>query len=303
MTTMKIMMKSKCLVPLLVVVIILLVSLLSLTTQGVAFWNKLAEVLDVQAPHSEANSYDLSVHYLDVGKADAVLIQVKDRAFMIDSAKFSSFDNIMLYLEKRGIEKLDALFLTHPDNDHIGSAHKLIEEVPIETLYMNNKEGESSEYYLLIETLDSIDERIIIEDTVLNYGEAIFEIYVPEGENLSSNNSSLVIRLCYEDIELLFMGDTEEDIEKFYIDSKKDLSADVLMVAHHGSKTGTTEGFLEYVSPSIAVISTGYQTNTLPDTQVLDNLLKQNIEIYRTDTDGTIMLCANNEDDIVVFTE
>lgn len=109
------------------------------------------------------------------------------------------------------------------------------------------------------------------------------------------NNNSLVFKLVYKDFSIMFTGDIEEEAEKAileqYSDNINKLQANILKIAHHGSKTSTTEKFLKTVSPKIALIGVG-KNNKFghPNGQVIERLKANKVKIYRTDEDGEICI-------------
>ena len=109
------------------------------------------------------------------------------------------------------------------------------------------------------------------------------------------NNNSLVFKLVYKDFSIMFTGDIEEEAEKAileqYSNNINKLQANILKIAHHGSKTSTTENFLKTVSPKIALIGVGKNNNFgHPNEQVIERLKENGVKVYRTDTDGEISI-------------
>ena len=118
------------------------------------------------------------------------------------------------------------------------------------------------------------------------------------------NNNSLVFKLVYKDFSIMFTGDIEEEAEKAileqYSNNINKLQANVLKIAHHGSKTSTTEDFLKTVSPKIALIGVGKNNNFgHPNEQVIERLKENGVKVYRTDTDGEISIVVNRNGEIV----
>ena len=118
------------------------------------------------------------------------------------------------------------------------------------------------------------------------------------------NNNSLVFKLVYKDFSIMFTGDIEEVAEKGIVEQYSDninkLQANILKIAHHGSKTSTTEDFLKTISPKIALIGVG-KNNTFghPNEQVIERLKENGVKVYRTDTDGEISIVVNRNGEIV----
>lgn len=140
------------------------------------------------------------------------------------------------------------------------------------------------------------DQKVKIEENLY------FDILWPNSKRVINenniNNNSLVCKMMYSNISVLFTGDIEEMAEKAILEKYKStniLEATILKVAHHGSKTSSTIEFLQAVNPKYAVISVG-KNNKFghPADSTLENLKKINCKIYRTDTDGEIMIKINN---------
>ena len=114
------------------------------------------------------------------------------------------------------------------------------------------------------------------------------------------NNNSLVFKFIYKDFSILFTGDIESIAEKEILEKYKNdlesLKANILKVAHHGSKTSSTQEFLELVSPKIALIGVGKNNNFgHPNQDVLKRLIDLGVKVYRTDENGEIIITINNQ--------
>ena len=169
---------------------------------------------------------------------------------------------------------------------------------------MIGKQFEESDNYKKLVKIAK-EKKIIIN--IVNAGEKLeiekelyFDVLWPEKEKNvaenSINNNSLVLKLNYKQFNILFTGDiekiAEEEIVKKY--KSKELKADILKIAHHGSKTSSIEKFIDLVSPQIALIGVGENNKfNHPNEEVIDRLEKKNIKIYRTDKNGEISLKIN----------
>jgi len=119
-----------------------------------------------------------------------------------------------------------------------------------------------------------------------------------------SNNSSILLRVEYGEVSLLFTGDLEEQAEKIILRqvNHEDLNADILKVGHHGSETSTSDEFLEVINPKVAVISVGKDNKyNHPSLKVIDKLMKKGITFYRTDEDNTIELEIDGVDIVTIL--
>lgn len=233
----------------------------------------------------------MEVHFLDVGQADCQLIVLPTgQTMVIDVGNNDDADLICYYLDSLGIEKIDYLVGTHPHEDHIGALDVLINNYDIGNVYMPDARADTRTYRDVIEALsaNSIEPVITSAGAVL-YDDGLlkFEAVAPVKKYDDLNNASIVIRLTYKDASFLFTGDAEEESEN---DIKGDISADVLSVGHHGSSTSTSDRFLSRVDPMYAVISCGIGNDYgHPHYETIDKLENDDITIYRTDRDGTLI--------------
>ncbi|MCI1946080.1 ComEC/Rec2 family competence protein [Clostridium luticellarii] len=247
----------------------------------------------------KVKSSQLLVHYIDVGQGDSELIQINGKNLLIDAGPNDSENKLMSYLNKQNIEKLDYVIATHPDEDHIGGMSSVIKKYEIDGFYAPRKTTDTLTFEKMIVSLKDKNMKIDVPnplDTKLNLGENITaEILAPNSSTYEdTNNYSIVLKITYGDTKFLFTGDAETKSESEMTDKNYDLSADVLKVGHHGSSSSTSEEFLDRVNPKIAVISCGKNNKYgHPTKKTINKLKKKNIQIYRTDVDGTILLTSD----------
>lgn len=232
---------------------------------------------------------DLRIYFIDVGQGDSTLILTpKGNSILIDGggSETGSFDvgeKILLpYLLDRGVTKIDYMMISHFDSDHVGGLFSILENLRVEHVLISKQGKESENYKHFLE----ISKRKKIKVIYLEAGDRInieknmfFEILFPTRNLISENilnNNSIVARLVYKNFKILFTGDIEEIAEKelikLYSKTNK-LRADILKVAHHGSKSSTIASFLKLVNPRISLIGVG-ATNTFghPNIGVLERL-------------------------------
>lgn len=212
----------------------------------------------------------LRITLFDVGQGDAALVATpRNRHFLIDTGRWQPGYNsakyiILPHLKAKGIDKLDAVFLSHPHADHIGGIVELINQIPIDTIYNSGAEYDSQLYLryhrraarkgIPVVSLSAGD-RVPLDPSIRLF------IYGPNSPNASSNvnNRSLILELVYGDTEFLFMGDAEQGQEQQLISSYPNLSdTDFLKAPHHGSKTSSTAPFLNMASPSLSTVSLAF---------------------------------------------
>lgn len=246
------------------------------------------------------NSENLNVHFIDVGQGDCIFIQIPNgETMLIDSGENGLGPEIIDYMEKYGAEKIDYLIATHPHSDHIGSMAYIIDNFEIKSVYMPKVSTNTVTFENLLEAVSDKNLRIInakagvsIADNETFSADILAPVSIDNKEEL--NNCSVVIKLNYLDTSFLFTGDAEKsELDEIV----GDVSADVLKVGHHGSKTSTYEEFIKKVSPSIAVISVG-EDNVYnhPHPEAISILKEYAESIYRTDKDGTVIVSSDGQE-------
>ncbi len=181
----------------------------------------------------------------------------------------------------------------------------VLEELKVKKVYISKQIEKSEKYneFLNITNQKNIEVHEVVAGNRIHIEKNLyFDVLWPDHEQITRNalnNNSVVFNLYYKNFSMLFTGDIEEiaenEILNLYSSNKNILSADVLKVGHHGSKTSTTEDFLNTVNPKIAVIGVGKNNNFgHPNMNVLDRLMNLNTSIYRTDLNGEIMIDVNN---------
>ncbi|MFU0824668.1 ComEC/Rec2 family competence protein [Clostridium sp.] len=247
---------------------------------------------------STKSSGDLKVHFIDVGQADSILITQGSNSMLIDAGNNEDSNLVVNYLKKQGITKLDYVVGTHPHEDHIGGLDAVIRAFDVKKVYMPKKTSTTKTYKDVITAIKDKGLKIAIpaRGTTFKLGEATATVVAPSesGDYEDVNNYSIVIKLKYKNTSFLFAGDAEDVSEQEIIKGGYDIKADVLKVGHHGSRSSTTEVFLNKVSPKYAVISVG-EGNEYghPHKSTMDRLKSKGIPVYRTDEAGTIIATSN----------
>ncbi len=239
---------------------------------------------------------ELTVHFIDVGQGDCTLITQGEHAMLIDAGDNSQGENVVSYLDYLDIDTLDYLVLTHPDADHIGGADVVLYNISCETILTPDREADTKSWSDVVDAMDERDYEAVHPQPGDSYvlGEASFTVLGPLQDYDDSNDCSFVLRLTHGDNAFLFTGDAEETAEADILASGYTLSADVLKVGHHGSRSSTGDDFLVAVSPSCAVISCGEGNDYgHPHAATLNKLRASGVSVYRTDEQGTIIVTSD----------
>lgn len=239
---------------------------------------------------------ELKVHFLDVGQGDSIFIELPtNETILIDASIKDASDKIIKYLKEENVSKIDYVFATHPHSDHIGGMSAVIKAFDIGQIYMPKAVTTTKTYENLLLTIKDKNLKIKTAkagNTIIDTDDLKLVVLAPNQDSYESlNNYSIVLKLTYKEKSFLFMGDAETLSEK---EITGDVEADVLKVGHHGSRTSTSQAFLNKVNPSYAVISVGLNNDYKhPHQEVLDRIEKKNIKIYRTDQNGDIIFTTD----------
>lgn len=248
----------------------------------------------VQANQEIQDGEKLQIWFLDVGQADSILIQNGDANMLIDAGNNEDGKKLVSYFQSLGIESFQYVIGTHAHEDHIGGMDDIIDNFNIDTFYMPNAITTTATFESVLDSLEA--KNIAFQtpsiDSIFKLGNATIDVLYVGTDDSDLNNTSIVLKLTYGNTSVLFMGDAEKEVET--IIEKKDISADVLKVGHHGSNTSSSKTFLEKVNPSYAIISVGTGNSYgHPSNTTIQNLENQNIQIYRTDENGTIIMTSD----------
>ncbi len=233
---------------------------------------------------------DLYINFIDVGQGDSTLITTQfNKKILIDGggSEFgSTFDvgekTLLPYLLKKKIHKLDYVIISHFDSDHVGGILTILEELNVKQVLIPKQVEYSENYNKFLDIIKkrNIKIKIVEEGNTINIDKNTYlDILWPEEKQIKDNvlnNNSLIVRLCYKNFKMLFTGDIEEIAEQRLLqkyENTEKLTADILKVAHHGSKSSSIAEFLEKVNPRIALIGVG-KNNKFghPNAGVLDRL-------------------------------
>lgn len=247
-----------------------------------------------------ADENTLNVYFIDVGQADSILLENKGHYMLIDAGNNEDGPKLVKYFSEFGIKEFDYVVGTHAHEDHIGGMDDIIKNFKIDNFYMPDAITTTKTFE---DVLDALEETNVIFQTpkvnqTFNLQDTTITTLSVTADEKNLNDTSIVLKVKHGTNTFLFMGDASTKIEKNLLN--KDIKSDVLKVGHHGSRYSTSLEFLKKVSPEYAVISVG-ENNTYkhPHEEILKRLEEQNIQIYRTDKQGTILAKSNGS--IITF--
>lgn len=299
----------------------------------------------------------LTIHFIDVGQGDAIWIQTHDdgidgngifegHSIIIDGGPYSadSANPLLTYIENQGYHGavVEALFVTHPHNDHFNGAETISRHFTIKNYYdpgypnnlssyssflnamrgSDGNPGRAENTHLGIQTFGNLDWGRELQVEVLYAWRGDPDNTLGSGST-ETNNASIVLRIQYGTHSFLFMGDAEGKdrnenpdtpryVEKILLASSPEkLKSTVLKIAHHGSETSSTLPFIQAVDPEVVIVQSGRKSfggTYLPDVSTLQRYcdFNPNVRIYRTDesdeADGLTGRSAVDNDNIVIKT-
>jgi len=240
------------------------------------------------------NNGKLLVYFFDVGQGDSSLVIFGNTTILIDAGEVDMGDRVVADLRKLGVTTIDLLVVTHPHSDHIGGMQIVLDNFPVRRVLDSGMPHPSPLYEQFLKTIDEKH----IPYTIAEQGQTIeldpaLRILVlspPQkhfGDDLNTN--SIVIRISYGVIDVLFTGDAGSEAEDALVRSGYPIDAEILKVGHHGSMYSTSKEFLYRVHPETAVISLG-RDNPYghPHKKTLETLSGAGLTVYRTDIEGTV---------------
>lgn len=244
-------------------------------------------------------SGEMQVHFIDVGQgASQLLIGLSGKTILIDAGNNNQEEEIVAYLRKNGIQKIDILVGTHPDADHIGGLDAVIDNFEIGKIYMPKVQSNTKTFEDVLLAIQRKGLKVSTAKAGVSLDwepDAKVQMIAPVRDYDDDNDMSAVLKLTFGEISFLFMGDAESKSEQDILHSEVDLKSDVLLIGHHGSKSSTTEAFLDAVQPSYGVIQVGENNYGHPAPEILERLNKRGVKVYRNDLHGDIVFVTDGK--------
>ena len=278
---------------------LIVLGVLLLITVGV-WWSELDYV---QIRPSVCNAKLLCVVFLDVGQGDAIFVQTPTGTQLLidggrDQSVLPELNTVMSFSDRT----IDYILATHPDADHISGFYDVLERYSISNVIRTENESDTAIW-------QAVEEAVVEEKAKVYYARrgqrydlgdgVVLEILFPDTDpsGMESNTSSIVARLIYGDTSFMLTGDSPKAIEEYLVLIEGEyLKSDVLKAGHHGSRTSTSELFLDHVDPKFAVISAGKDNSYgHPHVEVTDALFNAGITTLNTAEDGRVAFWSDGK--------
>ena len=256
----------------------------------------------VSPVNAEPAQSNITITFIDVGQGDATLIR-NGNGFdvLIDGGQKFMGEDLLGVIRQHDVDDIEVVLATHADSDHIGGLITLIQanDIPVESVYYNGYAGDTMVWTEFVETVESEGLSLIPAQFPQTFIWGGLDVQVlnplPGMVNPLQNEASVVLMINYQHISVLLPADIDTGVEALLPMRTSNLEADILKVAHHGSKYSTSQSFLEQVQPKEAIISVGSNPYGHPSPQVLSRLMNYGARIWRTDFVGTIQVLTDGD--------
>ncbi|MFC2028077.1 ComEC/Rec2 family competence protein [Chloroflexota bacterium] len=240
--------------------------------------------------------YELTVHFVDVGQGDAILIDLEDVEILIDGGPKSS--GVVEYIRDYVTGSLDVVIATHSHSDHIGGLIEVFDAYRVGEVWHNDDENDSETYSRFISQVE--DEGVPVHIARLHDIIAVgpLSMYVHHPAQLvdSANSNSIVLHLQYGEIDFLFTGGADDNAEgqMMILSSVRIPDVEILKVGNHGSSSSSSDDFFQITSPEVAIyLASEGNTYEYPHEETIVMLTDIGAEIYGTDVNGTIIVATD----------
>jgi len=249
---------------------------------------------------------ELRVTFFDIGQGDCALVELSDgRKMLIDGGPpGNAIFAVEPYLRARGIDKIDAVLITHTDSDHLGGVADLASDFDYDVVYVPYLTTSSVLYAVFLDSTKSAEIPVKIihaGETIPNFSE--LTVLWPDTTAVSTvgslktspNEASIVLLLERDEAQFLFTGDIGTATENKLVELWSDIDADILKVPHHGSRYSSSEQFIAATTPLLAIISVGRNNYGHPTPEAIERYTASGTEIIRTDRGGAVTLTIDGD--------
>lgn len=247
----------------------------------------------------QSSRRELTFAMLDVGQGDALFIESPTGVqIMFDGGPPRKVLGPLARVMSPFDKSIDALVITNPDADHIGGFLDILKNYKVGRVFESGALTDSKIYQNLKTEIkkQKISNNLLKKGMKLDIGGgAVIDILFPDRDvsSWATNDGSVVARLSYGDTSIMLTGDSTMKTEKIILEenSEAQLKSAILKVGHHGSRTSSSDSFVQAVAPAYALISDGKDNRYgHPHKETLDTLAKLGAKVLRTDLFGTIII-------------
>ncbi len=236
----------------------------------------------------------LTVHFIDVGQGDSILLDLGDIEVLIDGGDKSP--GVVNYIDDYVNGPLEVMIVTHPHADHIGGLIGVLDAFKVDEIWLNGDTSTSGTYSQFMSAVNSEGAEVHVArrgDTI-HTGNLTFSVLSPVNLSSDTNDNSIVLSLSYGQVDFLFTGDAQMEAEASMLAAGIVPDVDILKVGHHGSRTASSMQFLQVAKPEYAIYMAG-EGNSYghPHQETINNLCEIGAQVYGTDIHGTIVITTD----------
>lgn len=258
--------------------------------------------LDIPQKEKPPADAKASFHIIDVGQGSASLILSDSGNVLVDAGENDQGEKVVSYLKKQGVEKLDYVVATHPHSDHIGGMDVVIKNIPVDNIVMPHLKDSitptTKSYEDLLKAITEKQVNVIAAQVGQEYpiGSGMLRILGPVGDFDDLNDMSAAVKFTFGNSRFLLTGDMEKQAEKALIALDENLSADVFVLGHHGSKTSNTTALLERTGAAFFAAQCGYGNDYgHPHAEAVKRVKDSGGTLYRTDYNGNVVFYTDGD--------
>lgn len=246
----------------------------------------------------------MNVHFIDVGQGDSILIQTPgNKTILVDGGPQEAGKKVTSYLKDLEIDTIDLVIATHPDFDHIGGLIPIMKNFKVKQIIDNGKLHLTKTYAQYMNEIrkQDIPKKVAKEGQKIKLDSKLkIEVLNAYESQKNNNQSAIVLKISYKDIDFLLMSDVEMEQEKKLL-KKSNIQSEIIKVAHHGSDTSTSLPFLKHVSPKVAILTYSPDNDYgHPVERVIENLDRMDVNIYSTAIFGDVIITTNGKNYFVM---
>lgn len=248
----------------------------------------------------------LTITMLDIKHGDAILLQDSKQTILIDTGHNANRDLVLKKLAEHNVKKINTVFVTHHHADHMGNIFQIAGKYGVGRIYdnglVNNGSSNSVKLNDVLSKGNYKNKRLNAGDKI-SFGDGFYFDVLAPGDFMTKalrndiNNNSIVMKMHYGNFTMMFTGDIENPTEASIAEKYgKELKADILKVAHHGSRTSSNYQFVSKVKPKYALISCGdFAEYHHPNKDVVGRLQHLGAEVYNTNKNGNMTITTDGK--------